>query len=85
MIVENWFTLVENGEKVVHLAINEGDSITIKDPSNPDAEPVTFEMGEGDDEKREPTDEDDEGAEKSPSVETAKSAAEDNEEPAGEK
>jgi len=41
-------TLVENGEKVVHFALNDGDFLTIKDPSNPDAAPIKFEMGEAD-------------------------------------
>ena len=84
-------TLTENGEKIVSLAINEGDSLTIKDPSNPDAEPVTFELGEGDDEDAEPEPDDDkkEGEEDAPSaaVESVKNAAqpEDEDEPAGEK
>ena len=44
-------TLVENGEKVVHFSLNEGDSVSIKDPSlPPDAPAVTFEMGESEDE-----------------------------------
>ena len=51
-------TLVENGEKVVHFALNEGDSVSIKDPSLPDdAPPVTFEMGEADEPSGETEDE----------------------------
>ena len=54
-------TLVENGEKVVHFALNEGDSVSIKDPSLPDdAPPVTFEMGE-DDEPAGETEDDEKG------------------------
>jgi hypothetical protein len=82
-------TLVENGEKVVHFALNEGDSITIKDPSNPDAKPVTFEMGDDDEETNEDEKEDDdaENPEKSAAVESLKnaSAPEDTDVPPGEK
>ena len=78
-------TLVENGEKVVHFSLNEGDSVSIKDPSlPPDAPAVTFEMGESEDEPAEAApaaEEGDEGEgaegeqEGGASVETLKAAA----------
>lgn len=68
------FTLVENGEKNVSFAINTGDSLSIEDPTDPEAAPVEFKMGEDDDEETdsdEQEDEDSENPEKSAAVESA--------------
>lgn len=57
-ILDGTFTLIENGEKVVSLAINDGDSLTIKaDPS--ESETIKFKMGDSEN-VSEPKEEDEE-------------------------
>lgn len=69
-VTDAQFTLVENGEKVVTLAINDGDSLTISaDPSTP--ETVTFKMGDSEEPDTPGIGEDDD-SEKSASVESMK-------------
>jgi hypothetical protein len=68
-VTDGTFTLVENGEKVVTLAINDGDGLTIA--ADPGEESVSFKFGDTE-EPVTPGPGDEEG-EKSASVETMKS------------
>jgi hypothetical protein len=72
-ITDGTFTLIENGEKVIHFGLNEGDSLTISaDPSSPQS--VTFKMGDVNEESAPRPEEEGDESDRSAAVESMKTS-----------